>query len=388
MKKQLLLFHALVGAILVLSSAPSSAQQTQKIYLSGTDKDHTVPWDFFCTKGHNSGRWTKIAVPSNWELQGFGKYSYGYDNRKDSTKADEHGLYKHTFNIPKTWKTQRIFIVFEGVMTDTEVKINGKSVGEMHQGGFYQFQYEITPFIKTGRNLLEVTVHKASADRSIEVAERHGDYWAFGGIYRPVYLEVVSSSFIQRLAIDAQADGRFTVDVFTSQTKNDQIMEAQVQTLTGQDVGPAFSTKIDPTAAKTVLQQAFANVQFWNAETPHLYQVKLSLKGPNGVVHTHTQRFGFRTMEVRERDGIYVNGQKVVLRGVNRHSFWPETGRTTSKAVSIQDVQLMQAMNMNAVRMSYYPPDAHFLDVCNPLSTSAVHHCRCRSNPVKKAICS
>ncbi|WP_373513863.1 glycoside hydrolase family 2 TIM barrel-domain containing protein [Persicitalea sp.] len=344
-----------------------SAQQSQRIYLSGTDKDHSVPWDFFCTKGMNSGRWTKIAVPSNWELQGFGKYSYGTQNRQDSTKADETGLYKHNFTVPKEWKSQRVFIVFEGAMTDTEVTFNGKSVGETHQGGFTQFRYEITPFIKIGRNLLAVTVHKESANRSVDVAERHGDFWAFGGIYRPVYLDIVPQQFIERVAIDAQADGQFLVDVFSSNATANQTLTAQVQTLAGDNVGAAFSANTDPANPKTTLKQAFQNVNQWTAETPALYQVVVSLAGPGGVMHTLTQRFGFRTIEVRKSDGIYVNGRKVMLRGVNRHTFVPETGRTTSKTVSIDDIKLMQAMNMNAVRMSHYPPDVHFLDACDSL---------------------
>ena len=367
MKNNISSLQVFLLAFLVNLSSLTLAQQTQKIYLSGTDKDHTVQWDFLCSKGMNRGKWAKIAVPSNWELQGFGKYSYGTQNRQDSTKADETGLYKHTFEVLKSWKTQRIFIVFEGAMTDTEVKINGKSAGNLHQGGFYQFQYEITSLVKTGRNLLEVTVHKESANRSVDVAERHGDFWAFGGIYRPVYLNVVPQQFIERMAVDAKADGRFSVDIFTSKTTAGQTINAQVQTLTGQNVGPVFSSKINPADEKTTLTQSFQNVKLWNAETPNLYQVVVSLNDSRGLIHSRTQRFGFRTMEVRKSDGIYVNGKKVMLRGSNRHTLVPETGRTTSKAVSISDVKLMQDMNMNAVRMSHYPPDVHFLDVCDSL---------------------
>lgn len=356
-----------IGLFLLSLSGLAAAQQTQRVYLSGTDKDHTIAWNFFCNKGMNSGKWTKIAVPSNWELQGFGKYSYGIQNRQDSTKADETGRYKHPFAVPKDWKSKRIFIVFAGSMTDTEVKINGKAVGPTHQGGFTQFHYEITPFIKAGRNLLEVTVHKESANRSVDVAERHGDFWTFGGIYRPVYLEVVPPQFIERVAIDAQASGAFSVDVFSSKTAAGQKLEAQVQTLAGQNIGPSFSASIDPAAEKTTLKQVVKNVKRWNAETPTLYQVVVTLHGPRGPVHTLTRRFGFRTVEVRKSDGLYVNGQKVMLRGVNRHTFVPETGRTTSKAVSIADIKLMQEMNMNAVRMSHYPPDVHFLDACDSL---------------------
>lgn len=353
--------------LLVCWTKRSLAQQTQKVYLTGTDKDHTVPWNFFCSKGQNSGKWTKIQVPSNWELQGFGQYSYGIQNRQDSTKANETGRYRHAFHAPKAWKTGRVFIVFEGSMTDTEVKINGQLVGKPHQGGFTQFQYEITSFIQTGRNQLEVTVHKESANRSVDVAERHGDFWAFGGLYRPVYLEIVPSRFIERVAIDAKADGRLAVDVFTANAAAEQEVQAQVQTLTGQNVGPAFKAAINPANPKTTLTQVLPNVKRWNAETPNLYQVVVSLTDKLRVVHTRTQRFGFRTIEVRQSDGVYVNGQKIMLRGCNRHTFVPETGRTTSKAVSVQDVKLMQEMNMNAVRMSHYPPDSHFLDVCDSL---------------------
>src|SRR5882762_12012291 len=108
-------------------------------YLSGTDKDHTVPWDFFCTGGRNSGKWTTIPVPSNWELQGFGKYNYGLD--KDSVRGHEKGLYKYTFNVPAAWKGRKVNIVFDGSMTDTEVKINGQLAGPLHQGSFYRFKH-------------------------------------------------------------------------------------------------------------------------------------------------------------------------------------------------------------------------------------------------------
>lgn len=359
--------RAVASLLLVCLTGRSFAQQTQKVYLTGTDKDHTVAWDFFCSKGQNSGKWTKIRVPSNWELQGFGQYSYGIQNRQDSTKTDEVGRYRHSFNVPQAWRTGRVFIVFEGAMTDTEVKVNGQLVGEPHQGGFCQFQYEITPFLQPGRNRLDVTVHKESANRSVDVAERHGDFWTFGGLYRPVYLEIVPARFIERVAIDARADGRFRVDVFSSNATAGQELTAQVQTLAGQNVGPVFRVKINPANPKTTLEQVFPNVKLWNAETPNLYQVVVSLTDARGVVHTRTQRFGFRTIEVRKSDGVYVNGQKIMLRGCNRHTFVPETGRTTSKAVSIKDVQLMQEMNMNAVRMSHYPPDAHFLEVCDSL---------------------
>jgi hypothetical protein len=109
-------------------------QQTEKFYLSGTGEDNTVTWQFFCTGGMNAGKWTTIQVPSNWELQGFGKYDYGF--AKDTVRGKEKGLYKYSFEVPSSFKNKKINIVFEGSMTDTDVKINGKSAGPTHQGAF------------------------------------------------------------------------------------------------------------------------------------------------------------------------------------------------------------------------------------------------------------
>src|SRR3972149_2851552 len=101
-----------------------NSQQTEIQYLSGTGYNNTVDWEFYCTEGHNSGKWTTIPVPSNWELKGFGKYNYGH--AKDTARGKEKGLYKYKFNVPANWENKEIFIVFEGSMTDTEVKINDK----------------------------------------------------------------------------------------------------------------------------------------------------------------------------------------------------------------------------------------------------------------------
>ena len=194
------------------------AQLKEVRYLSGTDNKHTVAWDFFCTGGRNSGKWTQIQVPSQWEQQGFGSYNYGRDYKtygKNFRFADEQGLYKYNFNLPSSWKGKEIFIVFEGSMTDTEVKINGKSAGKKHQGAFYRFKYNITDKIKFGSaNMLEATVSKMSGDESVNNAERLADYWIFGGIFRPVYLEAVPKEHIDHVSIDAKADGSFAMNVF------------------------------------------------------------------------------------------------------------------------------------------------------------------------------
>ncbi len=355
----------ILSVLLLTVCLPAAfTQQTIQQYLSGTDKDHTVQWDFFCTKGMNSGKWTKIAVPSNWEQQSFGGYSYGHDK----IKTDEQGLYKYRFNLLNEWNNRKVFIVFEGAMTDTEVKINGKSAGAVHQGGFYRFKYDITALVKYGSsNLLEVTVSKMSAQASVNKAERNGDFWTLGGIYRPVYLEILPQTFIDRVAIDAKADGSFSMDVFAMNVNSSNNIEAQVQKLNGENVNNPFYLPVAHQQEKFVLKNLYSNPVLWNPEFPNLYRVVVSIKNGSKIIHTIVQKFGFRTAELRVKDGFYVNGTKVIFKGVCRHSEWPETGRALSKDISLLDIGLMKEMNMNAVRMSHYPPDQHFLDVCDSL---------------------
>ncbi len=337
-------------------------QTTEKVYLSGTGSDNTKQWEFMCTGGMNANKWTSIAVPSCWELQGFGKYDYGF--AKDSVRGKENGLYKHRFNAPASWKGKVINIVFEAVMTDAEVKINGKLAGEVHQGAFYAFKYDISKLLKYGKeNLLEVTVAKHSANQSVNEAERKADFWIFGGIFRPVWLEVLPVDHIGSVAIDAKANGRINATIMFSGVENKFFYDIYDEN--NGKIKSGFRT--EKNADKIFIADKLDSPKLWTPENPNLYTVVFTMYNNNKIVHTISKKFGFRTVELKQRDGIYVNGVKVKFKGVNRHSFRPETGRTTSKQISIEDVLLMKEMNMNAVRMSHYPPDDHFLDVCDSL---------------------
>lgn len=340
------------------------AQTTEKIYLSGTGSDNTKQWDFFCTGGMNANKWTKIAVPSCWELQGFGKYDYGF--AKDSVRGKEKGLYKHRFNVPSTWKGKTINIVFEGVMTDAEVKINGKSAGELHQGAFYAFKYDITNLLKYGKeNLLEVTVAKHSANPSVNEAERKADFWIFGGIFRPVWLEILPADHFEDISINAKADGN--LDAYVSWSGFPDEITMDLFDPEGKQIGKKLNAERDSFHGYFRSSDKIAKANQWTPETPRLYTARFTFYSKGKTIHVVEKKYGYRTVELKQRDGIYVNGVKMKFKGVNRHAFRPETGRTTSKQISIEDVKLIKEMNMNAVRMAHYPPDDHFLEVCDSL---------------------
>jgi hypothetical protein len=356
---------------------------TQRQYLSGTDKDHTVAWQFYCDRGQNSGKWSTIAVPSNWELQGFGVYTYGNavtaairavprgGSPADRAAAEPgvHGKYKVNFNVPAEWAGKRVFLVFDGAMTDTEAFVNGQSAGPIHRGGYYRFKYDVTQLVKLGGdNLLEANVTDVSSDPSVNNAERHADYWNYGGIFRPVYLEAVPTDYLDHIATNAAADGSIEVDAYAGDsTKNADRVEAQVLNRDGTNFGAAFSAKFDAAAPVVTLKSKLDGVKQWSAETPNLYDVRVRLMQGDKVLHETTERIGFRTIEVRVGDGVYVNGQRVMLKGCCRHTFWPDSGRTTSPEVSELDVNTIKDMNMNAVRLTHYPTDPSFLEKCDEL---------------------
>ncbi len=340
MKKLLLLILAAMGVLGV------EAQPTERIYLSGTDVEHPRTWDFYCSGGQNSGVWRTIRVPSCWEQQGYGDYTYGRFYRTKGLKpSTETGRYRTTFKVPKGGHYR---LVFEGSMTDTEVWIDGKKVGPTHQGGFTEFSYDVTPFIRPNKvQRLEVLVHKESANASVNEAERRADWWLFGGIYRPVYIEVMPKAHISHVAIDARATGEIYADV---KATTDSPVSLSID-----------GEKVAYNAEKGCW--VYPNPKLWTPETPHLYKATFTL-GDEG--HSVSYKIGFRTIEFRAYDGIYLNGTRLVVKGTNRHCFHPETARALSPAMSLKDAQLIKAMNMNAVR-SHYPSDRHFLEVCDSI---------------------
>lgn len=367
----------LVGLVAIGVQAQKLVE-TQRQYLSGHGCDDMVQWDFLCTDGRNSGKWTKIGVPSCWELQGFGTYQYGmrfYGKATPEGIADEKGKYKTEFMLPQEWAGRQIQLVFEAAFTEIHVEINGRKAGNgTYQGGFTRHTIDVSDrvFFGSKKNRLEVEVLKESTNPQVNLAERRADYWNFGGIWRPVFIISKPSQNIQRVAIDAKADGRFMADVFLNRAVNGSKVSVDIIDANGKKVvtSPTYIVASD----KAKVEFRTESPKLWNAEQPNLYTAVFTLKDAEGhTLHIERQKFGFRTIEYRhtykgdKEDGVFVNGQKVIFKGVNRHSFRPESGRTLSKQKNIEDVLLIKSMNMNAVRLSHYPADPEFLDACDSL---------------------
>jgi hypothetical protein len=170
-------------------------------------------------------------------------------------------------------------------------------------------------------------------------------------------------SYIERVTIDAKASGDFNMQVFSKGIQPNETIEFQVFDPTGK----ALADPSQVTAADNAeIKKQFSQIRTWNPENPHLYQIVLTLKDASGqVIYTFTKKFGFRTVESKP-DGIYVNGVKVIFKGINRKSADLGNYRTSEEAY-LADINTMKDLNMNAVRLSYYPVDPLYFDLCDSI---------------------
>lgn len=356
--------HAYLSEIGQPSAAPGSPSETWVQYLSGTDKDNTVEWDFYVTKWNKMRQWSRLPVPSCWEMHGFGRLTY---NDFDS---GEKGSYNYKFRVPAAWEnTRRVGIVFEGVALETYVYLNGKPLSDApHAGGFYRFSYDVTDHLNyDGVNLLEVHVDNDSPKHPGLVDAEAGDYWRYGGVFRPVYLEAKPKAHMDHCAIDARADGTLRAEISLAGISQPARLTAVVTSAVGEPIGEPMTVDLTRGQDKADLKGKFQKPLLWSAEFPNLYHLEFRLTVDGNTTHTTRERFGFRTVEVRPAEGLFVNGVKVIIRGVNRHTIWPDTGKTVSGKVDRMDIELMKEMNMNAVRAGHYPPDKRFIELCDEL---------------------
>ena len=301
-------------------------------------------WAFEVTGGRRAGEKTTIKVPSCWETLGFGTWQYGYniefgDKWHGHEKpVDEHGLYRRKFAVPESWRGKCVKLRFEGVMTEAKVKVNGKPF-PTHHSAWFPFEYDISDIVNYGgENIVEVDCGKESSDMSVNRSERRCDFWNYGGIFRSVSLKALPKRHIECVRIDAKADGT---------------LHAVVRASDG---------------SEEVIDEKWDDVELWDVDNPKLYTRTFELKDEEGrVIDSVVKRFGFRTVEVRARDGVYVNGKKIVVKGVNRQTFNAYTGRTLTREMNYEDARLIKSLNMNAVRIAHLTADEAFLDACDEL---------------------
>lgn len=353
--------------------------------LSGKWKFHWVkqplerPTDFY-KSDYDVSSWTEISVPSNMEMLGYGTPIYtnvtypfrnqpslilpqkGYTNEKEPNPV---GSYRRNFTIPADWDGKEIFLHFNGVYSGFYVWINGHKVG-YSQVSALDAEFNITPYIKTGENMIAVEVYRWTDGSYLE----DQDMFRLSGIYRDVYLFATPKVHVRDyfLKSDFMGDNynsaTFTIEAdirnYAKALSGTGLIEVLLTDPSGNNVK---TLKQQITSLKGNSEQTYTlacNVEkplLWSAERPNLYNVIISLKDENGqVTEAMSSKFGFRKIEIKNKR-VYINNQQIFFKGVNRHDIHPQYGKAVPVESMLKDILLMKQHNINMVRTSHYPND-------------------------------
>ncbi|MHC4942034.1 MAG: beta-galactosidase, LacZ type [Planctomycetota bacterium] len=328
--------------------------------------------------------WSEIAVPGHWQLLGYGKPYYTDVKHPWTTeKADPPhiphdynpvGLYRTSFAMPSQWEGRRIFLVFHGVQSAFEVWVNGEKIG-YSQGSMTPAEFDITESIGKGVNLLAVKVYRWSDGSYLE----DQDFWRLSGIFRDVYIQAAPSFQIADYGIQTEFDDQYLnamlkLDVQLRNWSDVEPLAYQIEaSLLDPENRKVFTCMIPlPPVLKTeeplhaTLEQNVERPLPWSSEEPNLYTLLLELQDAktSAPLQAEKARVGFRQVKI-EGSRLLINGNPILIRGVNRHEWNPVRGRSITRNDMLQDILLMKQFNINAVRTSHYPNHPDWYDLCD-----------------------
>lgn len=324
----------------------------------------------FSSIDYDDRGWKSIPVPSHWELQGFEEPRY---MRPDPEKA---GLYRRWITLPSSWDGRQVFVHFEGVAFGYTLYINGQEAGGFEHA-FLPCQFDITRHIRKGKNLIALKVYRNHPQSEFDC----NDDWALSGIYRDVVLFSPPMFFMDNLVLQTrihtgrqygQIEGQMELRFFRRKDHPKEplpTLSLSIELADPEGHSAASQTQSIPfTDAEFFPQTSFRipveNAVFWNAEHPALYELVLTLSVNGEPSHTIRRKVGLREVVVEDRI-LKINGRPVKLRGVCRHEIHPEVGRALREEHWRQDIEMIKAANINAVRCSHYPPHPRFLELCD-----------------------
>ncbi len=346
-----------------------------RLSLNGDWRFHWVPRpderprDFFEEDFDASG-WDIIPVPSNWEFEGYGypvyrDEFYSFPPNPPDIPDDDNpvGSYRRTFELPADWDGREIFLHFDGVYSAFFVWVNGERIG-YSEGSRNAAEFRVTDAVRPGTNMVAVEVYRWSDGSYLESQ----DFWRVSGIDRDVYLVTMPATYLRDFFAEATLDDayeggllRLTVSVANrglgtagAHEVHYELLDPEGHAVWAEPQTLSLDVPAGGEAEATGTMVVERPLQ-WTAETPALYRLVMSLVGPEGeVAEAVSTRVGFRRVDIV--DGILrVNGQPIVVRGVNRHEHDPDRAHVVDETSMIADIRLMKRLNINAVRAAHYP---------------------------------
>ena len=341
-------------------------------------KPENVPAD--CIRADFDDKtWTTISVPSNWQLQGHDKpiytnVKYPFADTPPFVPQDNPtGVYRLQFDLPEYWKERKQSLIFDGVNSAFHLWCNGVWIG-YSQDSRLAAEFDLTEHLLAENNQLTVMVMRWSDGSYLE----DQDMWWLSGIFRDVTLLSKSLFSISDVAITTDLDRCYnhgTLNVSTSLSAQSQEYQVQVQLFDAQlqPVSEAVSATsgqriVDEKGACLDLvehQISIASPEKWSAESPYLYRAVVSLVDSDGKeIDCEAYQVGFRVVEITDGQ-LKVNGEPLLIRGVNRHEHHPEKGHAVSREDMLLDIKLLKQNNFNAVRTAHYPNHPEWYELCD-----------------------
>jgi beta-galactosidase len=337
-----------------------------------------APKDFYVSN-FNDHKWFDVTVPSNWEMQGFGdplfrNVAHPFRSNPPFVPREHNptGSYRKSFTLPANWKSKRVFLRMEKTASASFVWINGQEVG-YNEGAFEAAEYDVTNYLKPGKNTIAVNVIKYSDGVYLESQ----DYWRLAGIFDDVWLYAKSdvhlfdwyaTTDLDEKYENAKLNLQFTVN---NQSKSDkQNYKVRTSLFNSQNVlvQDFTSDAIQiPADNKQIINVSslVKNPLKWTAETPNLYRLTMELINAEGKIEeVITGRIGFKETEIRNQV-FYLNGKAIKLNGINTHMQHPDLGHTMDEATIRKDFEILKQFNINCIRISHYPPVSRYLELAD-----------------------
>ena len=359
------------------------------------DSPSKAPADFY-KEGYDSSDWKTIKVPVNWELNGFGTPIYvNVDNefRPNEppfapTVDNPVGCYLTEFEIPETWKDRLTFINFGAVKSAYYVWVNGQFVGYTEDAKT-NAEFDLTPYVKVGKNTLAVKVYRFSNGSYFECQ----DFWRLSGIERDVVVYSKPTVHIEDYEVSAGLDETYRNGIFTvrviivNHTGKKYKHEKVTVTLYDGEKEVVSSERYLKDAEWHIISclgvgtdEPIPNIKPWSAEHPNLYRLEIKILDNKGrEVERLENHIGFRTVEIKNGK-LLVNGQYVLIKGVNRHEHDPYTGHVISRESMERDIALMKQLNINTVRTCHYPDDPYWYELCDKYGLYVWDEANCESH--------
>lgn len=361
----------------MLAKKNDKHQSSRYLSIEGMWKFHFVqnrnerPQDFYHT-GLDDAMWGTMPVPGMWELNGYGTRTYTniryeWENEfasnppfvKDSNNYV--GSYRQYFTIPAKWKGQRIYFHLGEFGSNLNLYINGKFVGYA-EDNHVAADFDITDYVKPGeRNLIAMQMMRWCDGSYFE----DQDYWRFRGTAQECYLYStpvahVTDLFIVPDLINNYTDGTLSVNISTRHSEGKRLNI----TLTDGKGGLVASKTSVIDSENSSFMLHVPHPKKWTAETPNLYTLYTSLLDGGDTLEVVPQNVGFRKVEI-SGGRLLVNGQPILIKGVNRHEMDPDGGYVVTRERMLQDIRLAKQLNINAIRTCHYPDDPRWYDLCD-----------------------